>query len=302
MKAHCAKNTPRATYRPSAGLASVVLGLSCAVFFAASCAVSRSFEPNEDGGSETLDLGSATGQSPGLLDGTEPICIHSFRNGLYRISSPAAPGSTTCGVGMRTVQPLRVTYASNALKPWLEEIEPGGMIKLDMRYATEEIFPDGQGGWRITTPLYGQGRCFLHPTAKKRLLAAEAVLQRTNPELRLLVHDCYRPQYVSQTMWDLIRDPRWVAANGKSSHNKGGAVDLTLATLDNVTPVAVDMGSAFDLFSEKSKFSAGGLSAEQRAHRDTLRRVMVEAGWRPYDEEWWHFSIDVGNPHLDLPL
>lgn len=275
--------------------------LLCAAAAAgAGCAASRMGELGE--GSATLDLGTPTGQILGTLDNSEPVCIHSFRNGRYRISSPEGAGSRRCGVSPREVEPARIVYAKTAFLPWLEELEPGGMIKLDIRYAGREIFPDGKGGWRIEAPLYGQGRCFLHPSAKKRLLAAEAILRKTHPELRLLMLDCYRPQYVSQTMWDLIRDPVWVAASGKSGHNKGGSVDLTLATLAEGQVVPVDMGSAFDLFSDLSNFGAAAITGAPAANRSLLRRVMQEAGWQPYDAEWWHFFVQVDNTHLDLPL
>lgn len=252
--------------------------------------------------SAPLDIGTPTGQILGKLDGEAHICVHSFHQGTYKISDQEQAGSTRCGRNVRRVEARRVSFGGQAFLPWLEEVQPGENIALDMRYATSQIFPDGRGGWRINQPLYGQGRCFLEPKAKQRLLAAGALLKQTRPDLVLLMLDCYRPQYVSQIMWDLIQDPEWVAANGKSGHNKGGTADLTLAVNKADGPEPVDMGSAFDLFDPRSHYGAVGLTEAQRNNRKLLRTIMEDAGWSPYDSEWWHFSLEVANTHLDLPL
>ncbi len=117
--------------------------------------------------------------------------------------------------------------------------------------------------------------------------------------------DCYRPQYVSKQMWDVVPDPIFVAASGKSGHNKGDTVDLTLATLNtNNKPVPVDMGSAFDLFDkDKVAYPGQGITDAQLTNRKRLRTAMSEANWNPYDGEWWHFSSNSAwDEFLDLPL
>ncbi|MBO4879219.1 MAG: peptidase M15, partial [Clostridia bacterium] len=74
-----------------------------------------------------------------------------------------------------------------------------------------------------------------------------------------------------------------------SSHSRGSAVDLTL--LDMQTGKELDMGSPFDLFSEKSHPDYRGITDEQYENRMTLQRAMVRNGFEPIDCEWWHFRL-----------
>ena len=75
----------------------------------------------------------------------------------------------------------------------------------------------------------------------------------------------------------------------KSSHSRGSTVDLTL--LDMATGKELDMGSPFDLFSEKSHPDFRGISDEQYENRMILRNVMLRNGFAPIDCEWWHFTL-----------
>ena len=74
-----------------------------------------------------------------------------------------------------------------------------------------------------------------------------------------------------------------------SSHSRGSTVDLTL--LDMKTGKEVDMGSPFDLFSEKSHPDYRGITDEQFENRMLLQHVMVRNGFVPIDCEWWHFTL-----------
>ena len=89
----------------------------------------------------------------------------------------------------------------------------------------------------------------------------------------------------------------------KSSHSRGSTVDLTL--LDMATGEELDMGSPFDLFSEKSHPDFRGISDEQYENRMILRNVMLRNGFAPIDCEWWHFTLkDEPYPdtYFDFPL
>ena len=132
----------------------LILGIS---FGLHSCAVRSQ--------TEIESLGTHDGQILGSHKGAA-VCIHKFENGMYKISTPPncknpvlAPAS-------------EVTYDGSAFKNWLVEQAANNLIKLDMRYATSKIFPKGDGTYRITAPLYGKPRCFLHADAKGRLNAA----------------------------------------------------------------------------------------------------------------------------------
>ncbi len=82
----------------------------------------------------------------------------------------------------------------------------------------------------------------------------------------------------------------------QSSHSRGSTVDLTL--LDMTTGQEVDMGSSFDLFSEKSHSGFKGITDEQYANRMTLQSLMVRNGFEPIDCEWWHFTL-ADEPYPD---
>lgn len=75
----------------------------------------------------------------------------------------------------------------------------------------------------------------------------------------------------------------------RSSHSRGSTVDLTL--LDMQTGKEVDMGSPFDLFSEKSHPDYRGITEEQYENRMLLQKAMVRNGFETLDCEWWHFTL-----------
>ena len=79
-------------------------------------------------------------------------------------------------------------------------------------------------------------------------------------------------------------------------HHRGVAVDVALVEAHE----PLDMGSPFDAFDARSAFEGvSGAPLKRRAH---LRRVMVAAGFQPYDQEWWHFELGPRDaPRLDVP-
>ena len=88
-----------------------------------------------------------------------------------------------------------------------------------------------------------------------------------------------------------------------SSHSRGSTVDLTL--LDMKTGKEVDMGSPFDLFSEKSHPDYTDITDEQYDNRMLLQYVMIRNGFVPINCEWWHFTLkDEPYPdtYFDFPV
>lgn len=75
----------------------------------------------------------------------------------------------------------------------------------------------------------------------------------------------------------------------QSSHSRGSTVDLTL--LDMATGKELDMGSAFDFFSELSHPDSKDITPEQHRNRMFLQDLMVRNGFEPIDCEWWHFTL-----------
>ena len=76
----------------------------------------------------------------------------------------------------------------------------------------------------------------------------------------------------------------------QSSHSRGSTVDLTL--LDMNTGMEVDMGSPFDLFSERSHPDSREVTEEQYENRMLLQKAMIRSGFQPIDCEWWHFTLE----------
>ncbi|HEY5489859.1 MAG TPA: M15 family metallopeptidase, partial [Gemmatimonadaceae bacterium] len=97
-------------------------------------------------------------------------------------------------------------------------------IKLDIRYASTNNF--------MGAALYSQARAFLQRPAAEALVRAHHALAREG--YGLLIHDAYRPWYVTWMFWEATADSQhtFVAnpATG-SRHNRGAAVDLTLYDL-----------------------------------------------------------------------
>ena len=90
----------------------------------------------------------------------------------------------------------------------------------------------------------------------------------------------------------------------KSAHSRGAAVDLTI--VDMISGQELDMGSAFDYFGEVShSLHTEGLTEAQINNRMILRKAMTDNGFKPLDEEWWHFSLEnepYPDTYFDFPI
>jgi D-alanyl-D-alanine dipeptidase len=154
-------------------------------------------------------------------------------------------------------------------------------IQLDIRYATDNNF--------LGTPLYSEARAFLQQPAAEAVVRAHRALAALG--YGILIHDAYRPWYVTRIFWDatppeqhdFVADP----AEGLR-HNRGCAVDLTLYDLRTGRPVR--MPSGYDELSERAYPDYAGGTAEERRLRDALRSAMEAEGFSVYEAEWWHFD------------
>jgi D-alanyl-D-alanine dipeptidase len=167
-------------------------------------------------------------------------------------------------------------------KPDLVELtQPDPAIHLDVRYATSNNF--------LGTPVYTQARAFLQRPAAEALIRALHKLQPYG--YGLLIHDGYRPWYVTKIFWDATPDEGkiFVADPAQGSrHNRGCAVDLTLYDLKTGQPA--EMTGFYDEMSPRSFPNYPGGTSLQRWHRDLLRRSMEAEGFTVYEAEWWHFD------------
>jgi len=89
-------------------------------------------------------------------------------------------------------------------------------------------------------------------------------------------------------------DRGYVAA--RSGHSRGSTVDLTLYHLD--TGDLAPMGGGHDLMDPVSHHGAAGITRVEAHHRQCLRSIMEACGFRPYDYEWWHYTL-VDEPYPD---
>lgn len=132
---------------------------------------------------------------------------------------------------------------------------------------------------------------------------------------RLKIYDAYRPQravthfmnwaldaedvrmkayFYPELEKDVLFPQGYIAEH--SGHSRGSTVDLTL--FDMETEKEADMGGTFDHFGESSHPDYTGISEEQYANRMLLREVMMKHGFRPLEEEWWHFTLE-NEPYPD---
>ena len=92
----------------------------------------------------------------------------------------------------------------------------------------------------------------------------------------------------------------------KSGHTRGSTLDLTL--FDMATEKEVDMGGTFDWFGPESHPDFCGnpetgeyqapsgtvrraITEQQFKNRMILRQAMLRHGFKPFDTEWWHFTL-----------
>jgi CubicO group peptidase (beta-lactamase class C family)/D-alanyl-D-alanine dipeptidase len=158
-------------------------------------------------------------------------------------------------------------------------LEPG--IRLDMRYASTNNF--------MSSVFYDEERLFLQRPAAEGVARAHRAL--ASHGYGLLLHDGYRPWYVTRMFWDATPESEKVFVAdpaGGSRHNRGSAIDLNLYDLRTGEPV--DMVGTYDEFSPRSFPDYPGGTSRQRWQRDLLRRTMEAEGFSVYEAEWWHFD------------
>jgi D-alanyl-D-alanine dipeptidase len=126
--------------------------------------------------------------------------------------------------------------------------------------------------------------------------------------LSLKVFDAYRPQqavdhfvkwakvlqdtlmkqeYYPQVPKSELFNSGYIAS--KSGHTRGSTVDLTIINLK--TSKELDMGSPYDFFGVQSHPFYKNISEKQKKNRFYLREIMLTNNFKPYDNEWWHFTL-----------
>ena len=150
----------------------------------------------------------------------------------------------------------------------------------DLRYATKNNF--------LKEKVYDCAECYTRVITVKALLKANEDFKKNG--VRIKFFDCYRPNSVQYKMWKIVPNPQYVANPKKGSiHNKGGAVDITLETLEGEE---LDMGTDFDFFGKRAYHDNFNLPKEILDNRKLLKETMEKHGFWSTRTEWWHYNLD----------
>ena len=150
----------------------------------------------------------------------------------------------------------------------------------DLRYATDNNF--------LKEKVYDCAECYTRVKTAKALITANEEFKKVGMKIKF--YDCYRPNSVQYKMWKIVPNPQYVANPVKGSiHNKGGAVDITLVTLDGEE---LDMGTDFDFFGKRAYHDNFNLPQEILDNRKLLKETMEKYGFWSTRTEWWHYNLN----------
>jgi len=106
----------------------------------------------------------------------------------------------------------------------------------------------------------------------------------------------------------------------KSGHSRGSTIDLTIVPFpvppqqgywpgqklsrcylpqgERFGDNSMDMGTGFDCFHERSHTENKSIAPQQRSNRLLLKSLMTKHGFRNFDQEWWHYTLN-NEPYPD---
>ena len=191
----------------------------------------------------------------------------------------------------------------------IQTMEGAEDIIVELKYSSTDNFV-GKDMYRDLEKAY------LTPDFARKVVRAQQILRKRNPQLTLLIYDAARPISVQRYMRKLVEGTKFqdfVADGTKGGrHNYGVAVDLTIATNQGEP---LDMGAGFDDFTDAAAVKGtsdtndqanrnlkvykayvdglvkrGLISQSAANNRMLLIEVMCEVGLYPYRREWWHYE------------
>lgn len=187
-------------------------------------------------------------------------------------------------------------------------------LVVEVRYAGSRNF--------VGRPIAGYEApvCLLTREAATALASAQAALATSGRGLK--VYDCYRPTSAVADFAAWARDLEDQTTKAeyypnvdkarlfelgyiaeRSGHSRGSTVDVTI--IDLTTGAELDMGTPWDLFDPRSWPSDESVSAAARENRTALQTLMRAHGFRPLQEEWWHFTLEnepYPDTYFDVPV
>jgi len=210
-------------------------------------------------------------------------------------------------------------------------------IQVDARYYSKHNFV----GKRING--YKAPVCLLTKQAAVALKKVQDKLKPMH--LSLKTYDCYRPQRAVDNFASWAKklqntkmkrefypgvnkvhlfEQGYIAYH--SGHSRGSTFDVTIVPSNSIIPTydehvpqvactqkkslrtpdnSLDFGTGFDCFSPKSHPDYKKLPAQSKANRLLLRRLMINAGFKPLKTEWWHFTLKnepYPNTYFNFPV
>jgi D-alanyl-D-alanine dipeptidase len=174
-------------------------------------------------------------------------------------------------------------------------------IQSELRYFTNNNF--------IGKPIdgYKKNTIIISTSAAKALHQIQKELLKDS--LSLKIFDAYRPQqavdhfvrWAKQLQDTLMKKEYYPNVKksqlfykgyiaSRSGHTRGSTVDLTIVDLK--TNKELDMGSNYDFFGEISHPFYKNITDSQKENRLLLRNIMLKHNFRPYENEWWHFTLN----------
>jgi D-alanyl-D-alanine dipeptidase len=196
-------------------------------------------------------------------------------------------------------------------------------IQQDMRYASNYNFVGH------VIPGYQAPQCIVTQGTAKALAQVQTALAKQG--LGLKVYDCYRPTEAVNAFFRWSQTPGMDSMKvafypdlaksqlfklgyiaNYSGHSRGSTVDITLVPLGSTIPQhpshshltacnaplsvrapdnSLDMGTGFDCLDPSAHVFYPKAGTVQYQHRMQLRQAMLAAGFTPYADEWWHFTL-----------
>jgi D-alanyl-D-alanine dipeptidase len=205
--------------------------------------------------------------------------------------------------------------AQDARHPgFVDAVEVVAELRVEARYFGTHNFV----GRRIDG--YEAGKCLLTREAATALASVQRDLAPLG--LGLKAFDCYRPTRAVAHFLRWARDPQDQARkaefypdvdkrtlfrdgyiSARSGHSRGSTVDLTLVRLADGGEA--DMGTPFDFFGMRSWLADRSISPAAQANRQVLAAAMRRRGFRAYEKEWWHYTLNnepYPDSHFDFPV
>jgi zinc D-Ala-D-Ala dipeptidase len=198
-------------------------------------------------------------------------------------------------------------------------------IQLDIRYAGPHNFV----GEKING--YDAGKCLITREAAEAMAKVQDDLRRFSLTLKIYdcyrpqravnhfvqwateIHNTKTKNefYPTIDKRNLFKDGY---IDSKSGHSRGSTVDLTVVSQPVLKQTAyipgqrlsacylpaekrfrdnsIDMGTGFDCFHELSHTGNKSIGLSQRINRMLLKTMMEKYGFRNYEKEWWHYTLN----------